>query len=201
MSEPLLTVPNQLTILRMGLAPFLALLVLSRKFTWALVVFVTAGLTDLFDGYIARHGHQKTQLGAVLDPIADKILMTASFLVLTWGGGLLVRVPVWVTVLILSRDLIILVAGVAITLTVGKRNFEPSLLGKTSTACQIVTAGAVLLLNAIAETFAPLDLLFVATAFLTVASAAHYAWRASTSSGGGVVGGSSSSSSEGGHAA
>jgi cardiolipin synthase len=178
-NEPLLTVANQLTILRMGLAPFLAVLVVWHEFAWALVVFVVAGVTDLLDGYIARRGHQGTKLGAVLDPIADKVLLTTSFLVLTWSPGLVVPVPVWVTVLVLSRDAIILISAAAITLSSGFRVFAPSLLGKVSTACQIVTAGLVIALNAAGDTEPWMPLVFGVVAVFTVASAAHYAWRAS----------------------
>jgi cardiolipin synthase len=178
-NEPLLTVANQLTILRMGLAPFLAVLVLAHEFAWALVVFVVAGVTDLLDGVIARWGHQRTRLGTLLDPIADKVLLTTAFLVLTWAPGLAVSVPVWVTVLVLSRDAIILVSAAAITLSSGFRLFPPSLLGKASTACQIVTAGVVIALNAAGESEPWTPALFGLVAALTTASAAHYAWRVS----------------------
>ena len=80
MSAPILNAANQLTLLRMGLAPLLVVLVLQRRMGWALVVFVVAGLTDALDGLIARLGHQQTTLGAMLDPVADKVLMTSSFI-------------------------------------------------------------------------------------------------------------------------
>jgi cardiolipin synthase len=178
-NEPLLTIANQLTILRMGLAPFLAVLVVWRDFAWALVVFVVAGVTDLLDGWIARRGGQRTSLGAVLDPIADKVLLTTTYIVLTWSPGLLVPVPVWVTVLVLSRDAIILISAAAITLTSGFRVFPPSLLGKLSTAFQIIAAGLVLALNAAGDPEPWTPLVFWTVAVFTVASAAHYAWRAS----------------------
>jgi cardiolipin synthase len=179
MSEPILTVANQLTILRMAGAPLLVVLVLSREFTWALVVFVVAGLTDLLDGLVARFGHQKTTLGAVLDPIADKVLLSAAFIALTWGGGLHSRIPAWLTVTTLSRDAIIVVSVAVINLTVGRRVFHPSLLGKLTTVAQIATAGAVLLLNALSDTFPPMLHVFRLTLALTVASAFHYVYLAS----------------------
>jgi len=188
MPEPILTAANQLTILRMALVPALIVCVLSGAFEWALVVFVVAGLTDLLDGFVARHGSQATALGAFLDPVADKLLLSASFIVLTWGTPVLVRIPTWLTVTTLSRDAIILISVAIINITLGRRVFHPSLLGKLSTAVQIVTAGIVLLANALQEAFAWLPALFLLALGLTVASAFHYTWRASAARGGGSGG-------------
>src|SRR6185295_10047829 len=110
MSEPVFTVANQLTLLRMALVPALVVLSLSGRFDWACGVFALAGVTDLLDGLIARLGQQQTTLGAVLDPVADKLLLASSFVVLTWGPGLTCPMPVWLSVVVLSRDLIILVS-------------------------------------------------------------------------------------------
>lgn len=181
MSAPILTVANQLTILRMALAPLLVVLVLSRRLTWALVVFVVAGVTDLLDGLIARMGRQRTTLGAMLDPVADKILLASSFVALTWTSSLEVRIPPWLTVTMLSRDAIILVSVAVINLTLGRRVFYPSVLGKLSTTSQILTVGVVLLLNALGEGWKPVAHLFSATLVLTVASALHYVYLASAS--------------------
>jgi cardiolipin synthase len=178
MSAPILTVANQLTLLRMGLAPLLVVLVLQGAMAWALAVFVVAGLTDLLDGLIARLGRQQTTLGAMLDPVADKVLMTSAFIALTWGGSA-VRVPVWLTVVILSRDAIIIVSVAIVNLTLGRRIFYPSLLGKLCTVSQLLTVGLVLLAN-VAGGGAMLRHLFTATLVLTVASALHYVYLAST---------------------
>ncbi len=183
MSEPIFTVANQLTILRMTLAPFLVVMVLQREFTWALVLFVVAGLTDLLDGYIARHGHQKTTLGAVMDPIADKILLSSSFIVLTWSAGLTTRIPAWLTVLALSRDVLILLTAALINLTSGWRIFQPSLLGKLSTAAQVLTVGVVLLLNALGSDFPGARWLYRTVLALILVSATHYVYLASTGKG------------------
>lgn len=180
MAEPLLTVANQLTILRMASAPLLVALVLQKQYVWALVVYVAAGLTDLLDGMIARWGHQKTTLGAVLDPIADKILLSSSFVCLTWGNHLQTRIPAWLTVTTLSRDAIIVISVAVVNLMVGRRVFEPSWLGKLTTASQIVTAGVVLLLNAMSDSFPEGIFLFQFTLLMTVASAFHYVYLAST---------------------
>lgn len=183
MTEPILTVPNQLTILRMTLAPFLVVLVLQREFTWALVLFVVAGVTDMLDGFIARRGHQKTTLGTIMDPIADKILLISSFIVLTWSAGLSVRIPAWLTVLALSRDVLILLTAALINLTSGWRIFEPSLLGKLSTGLQLVMVGVVLLLNALGASVPGLAWLFRGVLVLLLASALHYLYLASTGKG------------------
>jgi cardiolipin synthase len=182
-TEPILTVANQLTMLRMTLAPFLVVAVLSREFTWALVIFVVAGVTDLLDGLIARLGHQKTTLGAMLDPVADKVLLVSSFVALTWGPGLAVRIPVWLAVIALSRDAIIVVSVTVINLTLGRRVFYPSILGKLTTLSQIVTTGVVLLLNAFGAEYRPTVYLFWLTVLLTVASAFHYVYLASVGRG------------------
>jgi cardiolipin synthase len=179
MSTPIFTVANQLTILRMALAPLLVVLVLSKDWQWALVVFVVAGVTDLLDGLIARLGHQRTTLGAMLDPVADKVLMTSAFVALTWGPDLPTRIPVWLTVVTLSRDAIIVVSVAIINVTLGRRVFFPSLLGKASTLSQLVTAGMVLLLNAMGNSQAWMLYLFQLTLGLTVASALHYVYLAS----------------------
>src|SRR5688500_5763705 len=110
MTEPILTLANQLTLLRMALAPLLVVLVLSGRMGWALSVFVVAGITDLLDGRIARMSGQQTALGAMLDPVADKILLSSAFIALTWSDGLAVRIPAWLTAVVLSRDAIIVVS-------------------------------------------------------------------------------------------
>ncbi len=183
MSAPIFTVANQLTLLRMASAPVLVVLVLTGEMTWALVVFVTAGVTDLLDGLIARLGHQRTKLGAMLDPAADKLLLGSCYVALTWAGGLFLRIPVWLTVVTLSRDAIIVVSVAVINLTLGQRVFAPSVLGKASTASQITTAGVVLLLNCLRERPPGIQYLFGLTAFLTIASAVHYVYLASRQGG------------------
>ena len=179
MSAPILTVANQLTLLRMGLAPLLVVLVLQGRMGWALGVFVVAGLTDALDGLIARLGRQQTTLGAMLDPVADKVLMTSSFIALTWGSGLAIAIPVWLTVVILSRDAIIIVSVAIVNLTLGRRIFYPSLLGKLSTVSQLLTVGLVLLANVVGGGRL-LRHVFTVTLVLTVASALHYVYLAST---------------------
>src|SRR5512134_528915 len=134
MAEPVFTVANQLTMLRMALVPAFVLLALDRRFTWALVVFVVAGLTDALDGYVARHANQSTRLGAMLDPVADKLLAGSAYVVLTWSSAVHCALPVWLTVTMLFRDGMLVVGVVVGSLTVGPREFSPARLGKVSTA-------------------------------------------------------------------
>ena len=185
MSSPVLTIANQLTLLRMGLAPVVVVLVLDRQFAWALVVFVVAAVTDLLDGLIARLGHQQTSLGVMLDPVADKILRSSAFVALTWGNGLVQAAPAWLTVIVLSRDAIMLVSVAIINLTLGRRLFHPTAVGKAATGAQLLTVGVTLLANALGQPLAAARWLFLLTLALTVASALHYVHVASTGRPGG----------------
>jgi cardiolipin synthase len=163
----------------MGLAPFLAVLIVYRRFGWALALFVVAAVTDLLDGLIARLGRQKTSLGAMLDPLADKVLSASCFVALTWSTGLGAAIPAWLAVVTLSRDAIIFVSVAVINLTVGRRIFYPSLLGKLCTLSQLVTVGMVILMNALGRSADALEPLFKGTLLFTVASAIHYVFLAS----------------------
>src|SRR5262245_27349330 len=129
------TIANQLTLLRMLLIPAFVLLTLYGEFGWALTVFTIAGLTDLLDGLAARAAGQKRSLGAWLDPAADKLLLVTTFIVLTLPNiGLVNRIPLWLTVLIISRDIGIVSTVAIVNLAMGPRTFKPSPLGKLATA-------------------------------------------------------------------
>ena len=171
----ILTLANQLTILRLVFVPvFLILLVYDRS-GWALVVFFLAGLTDALDGLIARRFGQKTSVGAILDPIADKLLMNSSIVVLSLERMAFANpVPVWLMLLVIFRDAFILLGGLAFILTSGFRIFPPTIAGKTSTALQVVTLLAVLLYNWMGLTQPALYVLFVATGLMTVFSGLQY---------------------------
>jgi len=127
------TVPNQITLLRLGFLPFFLILVLYEKYEWALFVLVFVALTDAVDGYLARTLHQKSALGAYLDPIADKLLLSSSFVVLAMEK----KIAWWLTVLVLSRDLLLLVVAAVILIIQGYRPFPPTLLGKATTFFEI----------------------------------------------------------------
>ncbi|HXK10446.1 MAG TPA: CDP-alcohol phosphatidyltransferase family protein [Vicinamibacteria bacterium] len=179
MTEPVFTVANQLTMLRMALVPAFVLLTLGREFSWALVVFVVAGLTDALDGYIARHGNQSTKLGSMLDPVADKLLTGSAYVVLTWSSVVACAMPVWLTVTLLFRDAMLVVGVVVVNLTIGPREFRSSLLGKASTALTLATGGAVLAANATGDCPSALRWLYAATLGVLIASTGHYVYQAS----------------------
>jgi cardiolipin synthase (CMP-forming) len=142
---------------------------------WALVTFLAAGVTDLFDGLIARTRGQKTTLGAWLDPMADKLLLVTMFVMLTLPGlGTANRLPLWFTVLVLSRDIVIVLTVAIVNLAVGPRTFRPSIFGKIATATYIMTGVVTLYFNYL-ETASPLIAVFVyASLVITVVSAFDY---------------------------
>jgi cardiolipin synthase len=179
MAEPIFTVANQLTMLRMALVPVFVLLTLGRNFTWALVVFAVAGLTDALDGYVARHSGQITRLGAMLDPIADKLLTASAYVILTWGGVAACALPVWLTVTLLFRDVMLVVGVVVVNLSVGPIEFPASRLGKASTAVNILTGAAVLAANAMGECPRALVWLYLLTVGMLIATTVHYVYLAS----------------------
>src|SRR3984893_11541503 len=128
------TVPNQITLLRLGFLPIFLILISYEHYRWALAVLVVAGLSDGIDGLLARKLDQRSSLGAYLDPIADKLLLSSSFVILAFKK----EIAWWLTIIVLSRDVLILVVAVVIILIWGYRPFPPSLLGKMTTFFQIV---------------------------------------------------------------
>ena len=177
MTEPLFTLANQLTLLRMLLIPVFVILMLYGYRAWALVVFLLAGVTDLLDGLAARRTGQKTTLGVWLDPAADKLLIVATVVVLTLPNiGLVHPLPLWLTILAISRDVGIVATVAVVNLAMGPRTFKPSLLGKAATAGYIVACAVVLLVNVVQAMDVLADLAIWIAAALTVASGAHYVW-------------------------
>lgn len=150
MTSRIVTVPNLLTVFRMVLIPVFVTLVFYQRFVLALAVFVIAGLTDGLDGLLARRFDQRSQLGTILDPIADKLMLVTAFVVLSMKSAFPqpfprhLPIPFWVTVAVISRDVFILVGAAAINIMTGFRGFRPSLLGKVSTTIQIVGIAAVM---------------------------------------------------------
>jgi cardiolipin synthase len=174
-----LTFANQLTLLRMLLIPGFVILVVYGHLGWALVVFVTAGVTDGLDGLIARMSGQKTRLGAWLDPMADKLLLVTTFVVLTLPGmGLANRFPTWLTVCIISRDVVIIGTVAIVNLAIGHRTFRPSIFGKIATFIYILTAVAAMLFNYLQYHSVIVDLLVWASLAITIISSLHYIWHA-----------------------
>jgi cardiolipin synthase len=171
-----LTAANQLTLLRLLLVPVFAICMLYGLPGWALVTFVVAGITDLFDGFIARQTGQLTTLGAWLDPMADKLLVATMFVMLTMPGlGMKVRLPLWLTVLVLSRDIAIVLTVAIVNLAVARRTFKPSLLGKAATVVYLVTGVTALYANYAGGLLGLVDACVYASLAITLASGAQYA--------------------------
>src|ERR1700758_3950158 len=124
------TVPNQITLLRLGFLPFFLILIFYDKYRWALLVLIVAGLSDGIDGLLARTLNQRSSLGAYLDPIADKLLLSSSFIILSFKA----QIAWWLTIIVFSRDILILIVAVVILLVSGYRPFPPSIYGKVRTA-------------------------------------------------------------------
>ncbi|MBZ5551674.1 MAG: CDP-alcohol phosphatidyltransferase family protein [Acidobacteriia bacterium] len=137
-TDQLFTLSNQLTVARMAMVPIFVLLVMYGMIGWGLLVFLLAGVTDMLDGWLARWLHQRTVLGTYLDPIADKMLLTASFVTLSIQSvPIKNHIPFWATALFISRDIIIVVSALIIYIATGFRNFRPSVYGKITTLLQL----------------------------------------------------------------
>ncbi|ODS53193.1 MAG: hypothetical protein ABS36_14800 [Acidobacteria bacterium SCN 69-37] len=170
-----LTAANQLTLLRILLVPVFVLFMLYGQAGWALVTFSVAGLTDALDGLIARRTGQVTTIGAWLDPMADKLLVATMFVMLTVPGlGLPQRLPLWLTVLVLSRDIVIVATVTVVNLAVARRTFRPSILGKAATLVYVVTGLAALYANYLGTTLAFVTWCVYVSLALTLASSLHY---------------------------
>jgi cardiolipin synthase len=167
--------PNQLTLLRLCIVPFLVLAIFDQHYRTAFALFILAGITDGLDGLLARALQQRTVLGQYLDPVADKLLLSTLFLVLHHEGLISLRV----TVLVFGRDLGIIMVAAILYASVGMKDFRPSPFGKANTVAQIAA-----LLTALLSMFyaPPLVLLvknwsLIATVVFTVVSGFHYAWE------------------------
>jgi cardiolipin synthase len=173
----LFTPANELTLLRLFLVPVFVLCMLYGLPGWALVTFGVAGLTDALDGLIARRTGTTT-LGAWLDPMADKILLVAMFVMLTLPGlGLANRLPIWLTVLVISRDVAIVLTVAIFNMAVAKRTFTPSLLGKAATIVYVATGVVTLYANYRGEPSVVVEVLVYLSLAVTLLSGFDYVRR------------------------
>lgn len=172
------TVPNGITLLRFGMVPFFVLAVVGGSYRLALGLFIAAGLSDALDGALARALGARSRLGAYLDPIADKVLLVTAYVALTWPPGDSVRIPVWLTVMALSRDVLIVLVALLLYLGADINLFPPSVWGKLTTFMHIVTIGLVLLANATPVREEVLVVCFYAALALTIISGLDYIRRA-----------------------
>lgn len=173
-STKVLTIPNLLTFLRMALIPLFAILLVYNREGWALILFTIAGVSDGIDGFVARRFKQESELGTIIDPIADKLLMTTAFIMLSWPGVLEVSrflpVPFWVTATVIGRDVLIVTVAASITVMTGFRDFVPSWLGKASTFVQVVAVIMIL----VAATYPQLRGFYLPTVYTTVVAFAVF---------------------------
>jgi cardiolipin synthase (CMP-forming) len=174
-----LTIANQLTLLRVILIPAFVILVIYGHLGWALIVFATACLTDALDGLTARWSDQKSTLGAWLDPMADKLLALSTFIVLTvpWLG-LANPLPIWLTVLIISRDVVIVGTVAIVNLAIGPKTFRPSFFGKIATATYMMTAVVAMFYNYLGYHSLVVDAFIYASLAITLISSMHYIYHA-----------------------
>ena len=170
-----LTLANQLTILRIMLIPAFVLLLVYGHLGASLLVFIFAGVTDALDGLIARRAGQRTSLGAWLDPMADKLLLVTTFIVLTIPAVPLANhLPLWYTVSVISRDIVIIGVVAIVNLAIGPRTFRPSMWGKMTTASLILASVIVMYFNYLGERSVIVDISIWVSFALTAISAADY---------------------------
>jgi cardiolipin synthase len=165
-----ISIPNILTIARIIMTPLFVILLMKSLYGYALLLFALAAISDGLDGFIARYFNQRTVMGAYLDPIADKFLLAAAFISL----AILTIIPAWLTVIVISRDILIL-AGIAIfAINNIKVNIKPSIVSKCTTAVQLATVFIVLLCFFLPAVGIAAQAAFWITAGLTILSGFHY---------------------------
>jgi len=173
-----MTLANILTILRLIMIPFFVMAVIYGHADGAFYIFIVAGITDGLDGFIARFFNQKSVLGAFLDPMADKLLITSAFIVMAIPEpGIPYPIPVWLPILIISRDVLIVLLAAVLNMTFNVKHFPPSWAGKTTTFFQIAFIVGVLLQNAWGFPLIVIWILTICVTFFTVYSGLHYIWR------------------------
>ncbi len=177
-SSKIITVPNLLTFLRMALIPVFASLLFYDYNALTLLVFFIAGFSDAIDGFVARRFNQQSELGTILDPIADKLLMTTAFVILTLPNTLSyidhLPVPFWVSAAVIGRDILIISVAWAINIMTGFRDFKPSFWGKASTFAQVSAVGLILLAANFNILSFYLPTVYTIVVALTIISGVHY---------------------------
>ncbi|MBA2340894.1 MAG: CDP-alcohol phosphatidyltransferase family protein [Pyrinomonadaceae bacterium] len=185
MSSRVATIPNLLTVIRMVMIPVFVSLLFYQKFGYALAIFVIAGVTDGLDGLLARRFNQKSEFGRILDPIADKLLLVTSFIVLSLPSIVPqptprhLPVPFWVTASVISRDIFIVVGAAAINIVTGFRGFRPSWLGKVNTVVQIFALVYILTALLMPTISGYLPTIYTTVFALALLSGAHYVYFSS----------------------
>lgn len=167
------SIPNLISIFRIFLAIPLVIMIFNENYGWALVILAIAGLSDGVDGFLARHFHWESRLGAILDPIGDKVLMVSSFVTL----GIMGKLGVWLVLLVILRDVVIVAGAVAYHYLVGRVEMEPTFISKANTLFQIVLILAVLIsLGPYPLPSFVIESLILIVIFTTLYSGINYVW-------------------------
>jgi len=172
----MLNLPNFLTLIRILTIPFFLVYLAYHRYLEALIIFIFGGVTDFLDGLLARWTNQQTPLGAFLDPVADKLLVLASYLMLSFIEG----IPMWLTVVVISRDAILVLGFIIIHLMWNERpEIKPTRIGKWSTTFQLLTLGVALAFLHQPDILPPpvLDVLIWVTSLATIVSGLQYLYR------------------------
>jgi len=170
-----MNIPNLITLLRIILVPVVVILLIQGSFRKALAVFIIASISDAVDGFLARVMHQQTAVGAYLDPIADKALLASTFVTLS----ILHVIPAWLTVIVITRDFIILLGICVLFILSVSVEIHPALVSKITTVMQVSTVFLALFIRCLPEGVEQgwLDILYWGTAIFTVVSGLHYMFR------------------------
>jgi len=168
-----MNLPNYITLVRVILIPFFINLMIYGYYRAALAVFVVACVTDALDGMIARLTKTQTELGAFLDPMADKLLILSAFVTLVLLG----KLPVWLVIIVVSRDAILTMGSLVIYFTTRDLKITPSIIGKATTVLQLIIVTLSLVLMSYGTELKFMNVLQWATAGITVASGAQYVVR------------------------
>ena len=175
-----LTLPNFLTLLRMGIVPFFVLAVFAHEFRLAVWIFIISGITDVLDGWIARTFDLESRIGALLDPLADKLLLTAAYISLAIPHGQAVVIPLWLAILTLFRDFVIMLMAFVFYMFEGIKSFPPTIVGKLTMVMQVVTVSLVLLANVVMVPSIILQVCFYLSFALVIVSGFSYIYRSSS---------------------
>lgn len=174
------TLPNLLTFARLVALPFLIIAIVEGERMQAFAIFFAMAVSDFVDGYLARHFGMASPLGALLDPIADKLLLVSTFIVFALKSTPTnIHIPLWLVLMTVGRDVLIVAAALVMALGLGIKSFPPTFLGKANTFAEISTVVAILMNNVDRMPAWVADVCFPVTALLTVASGVHYVFRAS----------------------
>lgn len=172
-SSTVKNLPNLITITRIILMPFFAATLIYSEYLYALILFISAGISDILDGYIARLKKQVSDFGTILDPIADKFILFTSFILMTVNG----IIPKWITVIVISRDMIVITGALILYFVTNKMRVEPSILGKASNILQYLLIGLTLLSVSLkGESIIPMSYLIL-VAILTALSGLQYVYK------------------------